>query len=92
MVIIRVASSRPAQHRRVQLSQRVENVAPNPSEMLETRILSHPDAVIDARPQMFNEMPIQFRANQVSLSVGETTDARDCHENPFLLNMNPVVS
>jgi hypothetical protein len=47
----------------VKLAQRIEHIAPDPSEMLEAGILSHPDAILDARPQMFDEMPIQFRAN-----------------------------
>jgi len=61
----------------MELAECIENVGTDASKMLDAGVFAHPDAVVDARSQMFDEVPVQLRADVVNLSVRKTTDLRN---------------
>ena len=63
MIAVSETTSRPADYRRVELVQRVNDAAPDAINIGNRRLLTDPDAVVDTRSNVFNELAMQMGLN-----------------------------
>jgi hypothetical protein len=63
MIAFSETAARPADNRRVYLLQRFNDGAPEAVDVGYRRPLTDPDAIVDARPNVFNELAVQMRLN-----------------------------
>ena len=63
VVNIRIASARPADHRRMQLLKRIHKIFADSMIIRNLRILTDPDAIVNTRTKKFYKMSLQLRVN-----------------------------
>jgi hypothetical protein len=63
MIAVGETAARPADHRRVELVQRLNDAAPNAVDVGGRRAIADPDAIVDTRSKVFNELTVQLRLN-----------------------------
>ena len=63
VVNIRIASARPADHRRMQLLKRIHKIFADSMIIRNLRILTDPDTIVNTRTKKFYKMSLQLRVN-----------------------------
>ena len=63
MIAISKTAARPADYRRVESLQRLNDAAPDAVDVGDRRALTNPDAIVDTRPKVFDELAMQLGLN-----------------------------
>ena len=63
VINIRIASARPADHRRMQLLKRIHKIFADSMIIRNLRILTDPDAIVNTRTKKFYKVSLQLRVN-----------------------------
>src|SRR6185437_12119982 len=78
VVAIGKASARPANNRRLDALQIVDEFFPNASDVRNFSVLSDPDAIVNTAAQVFGEMSVNVGRNRSYWLIRENFDGRRC--------------
>ena len=82
VILISKASARPAKHRDLDLSQRVNNILPDSGLIRNMAVLSDKVSAVNASSQMLGKMPVNIPADYPRDSFGSDRDFN--HAAPFI--------